>query len=367
MNNVFFFGTGDCAKLYANKVNLALKSLGDFQLVGFLDNDTAKVGTVFEGYRVYNPGIIKKFSCDMVLLFLLDDTNYVRVIHQLSDMISIEKIHRYDFPLKVMVQKRYKDSTDREIKETLEYILNHQISVFNQFIHAESTYDEVKWDKQVSLPYIDFTTAEGRKVPMYYPENYRFTEKDGSFYIKNLMWEQSEGSPHLYIQKNHDVENGDCIIDAGVCEGNFALKYVDIASHIYLFEMDPIWKEPLTYTFQNYENKVTIVYKAVSDRTKNDECRIDDVVSNRKIDFIKMDVEGAELSAIRGAEHTFCTNDIKSSICSYHRNGDEKRIREQLEKYGYQTTVSDGYMLYLFSDDTWEKGDFRRGMVYGKH
>lgn len=364
MKDVFFFGTGDCARLYADKVSLALKSLGDFQLIGFLDNDAAKVGTVFEGYQVYHPDILRKHSCDMVLLFLLEDAAYVEVLVQLSGMISVERIHRYDFPLKVLLQKRYGDSADRELKETLEYSFSHQISVFNQFIGTE-TYDEVKWDRRVQLPYIDFTTAEGRKVPMYYPEEYKFTEKNGAFYVENLLWEQSEGSPHLYTRQDHQVEDGDCIIDAGVCEGNFALKYIDIASHIYLFEIDPIWLKPLEYTFKNYEKKVTIVKKAVSDKESDRTCRIDNVVMDRKIDFIKMDVEGAEVSAVRGAERTFCRNDIKASICCYHKSMDERKIRAQLRQYGYRTSVSEGYMLFLHSEDTWESGELRRGIVYG--
>ena len=90
-------------------------------------------------------------------------------------------------------------------------------------------------------------------------------------------------------------------------------------------------------------------------------------MSGHKVDFIKMDIEGAELSAIRGAQKTFCTNHVKTSVCSYHKRGDEVNIRKQLENYGYQTSTSNGYMLFLYSDDTWESGDLRRGIVYGKN
>ena len=226
-------------------------------------------------------------------------------------------------------------------------------------------YPHVKWDKRIDLPYIDFQTIEGKKVPMYYPKDFRFTEMNGGYYVEGLMREQSTGSPHLYIKDDHHIKEGDCVIDAGVCEGNFALKYIDIVSHMYLFEMDPVWYEVLRYTFRNYENKVTIVNKAVSDKTTKNTCKIDDIVLNQKADFVKMDVEGAELDAIEGAKKTFCKNDIKSSICCYHRYQDENKIRQKLEGYGYHTTVSRGYMLFLESDDTWEIGDFRRGIVYG--
>lgn len=366
MKKVFFFGTGYCAKLFANKVMIALRALGNFQIMGFLDNNVNKVGTQFEGYKVYHPDVLKNNPDSAILLFLLDNDNYITVFKQLQESVPAEQIHRYDFPLQLLLQRRYKDSADAEIRETLKYISNNKISVFNQFISQEDTYDEVKWDRDLDLPYIDFWTVEGRKLPLFYPRNYEFVKKDGISYVINLLQEQNIGSPHLYIKSNHDIEDGDCIIDAGVCEGNFALKYIDVASHMYLFEMDPVWQEPLKCTFRNYEKKVTIIPKAVFDKTSAETCRIDDIVKNKKVDFVKMDVEGAETSALRGAEQTFCKNDIKSSICCYHRSIDEREIRLLLKNYGYQTSVSKGYMLFLYSDETWELGDLRHGIVYGE-
>lgn len=364
MKKVYFFGTGYCAELFAGRAISSLEILGNFCVKGFLDNNASKVGTIFEGYKVYRPDILRTSSCDLVLLFLFEESNYEVVYKQLKEIISPELIQPYYFPLKVLVQKRYQNTSDIEIKQTLNYISKNKISVFNQFIKASYTYDEVKWDRHVNLPYIDFTTIEGKDVPMYFPSDYGFFKKGDKMYVENVMWEQSLGSPHLYVKKDHDVKDGDCIIDAGVCEGNFALKYIDIASHIYLFEMDPIWKIPLKYTFRNYEKKITFIDKAISNKTSKTTCRIDDIISNHKIDFIKMDIEGAELLAVQGANDTFCKNDLRASICCYHRHGDEGKIRLQLEEYGYSTSVSEGYMLFLYSDDTWKMGDLRRGIVY---
>lgn len=365
MKKVYFFGTGYCARLYVSKIELTLKTLGDFQIMGFIDNDINKIGKSFGKYKIYGPDILICSSCDLILLFLLNDVQYNAVYKQLSKLVSPHLIYEYSFPLKLLLERNYGNSNDPEIKETLQYISQNKISVYNQFTSKNDIYDEVKWDKYIGLPYIDFQTIEGRTVPMYYPKDYRFIERDGNYYVAGVLGEQSAGSPHLYVKGEHNVKDGDCVLDAGVCEGNFALRYIDIASHIYLFEMDPVWLEPLKYTFRDYENKVTIVNRAVSDKTSNNTCRIDDIVLNHKVDFIKMDVEGAELSAISGAEETFYKNNIRASICCYHRYQDETEIRRKLKNYGYKTNVSTGYMLFLHSDDTWEKGDLRRGVVYG--
>lgn len=367
MKKVFFFGTGYCARTFGGKVIKALKSLGDFQLLGFLDNDEAKAGTMLENMQIYNPCILKECPCDLVLVFLMDDRRYKNVVRQLSEFMSVSRIHEYFYPLKLLIQQRYKDTDDMEIEKTLQHIANNGVTVFNQFIQESSLYNEVKWDYSVDLPYIDFMTVDDKTVPMYYPRRYpKFVQREGCLFVENLMWEQSEGSPHLYVTGEHNVEEGDCIIDAGVCEGNFALRYANIASRIYLFEMDPVWQEPLHYTFKNFENKVTLVNRAVSDRTSAGTCRIDDAISGARINFLKMDVEGAEVNALVGAKQTFCTNDIRASICSYHRKGDEKAICSLLNTYGYRSFTSQGYMLFLYSDDTWESGDLRRGIVYGE-
>lgn len=365
MRKVYFFGTGNCAKMYADKTEIALKTLGNYEIMGFLDNDVNKEGMQFGKYKVFKPDILREYPCDLVLVFLLNDDDFGNVYKQLLEYVPYDIIHECFFPLKLLLQNSYKDTADKEIQETLDYVSANKISVFNQFINKRYTYDEVKWDTQVDLPYIDFMTIEGKKKPMYYPRNYNFFKKNGIHYIYNLMYEQNEGSPHLYIKKYHNINDGDCIIDAGVCEGNFALKYIDVASHIYLFEMDPVWQEPLKYTFRDYESKVTLIDKAVCDRTSSSTCRIDDVLRNHKVDFVKMDIEGAEVSALRGASSTFCTNHIKASICSYHRSKDEEKIRFLLESYGYQTSVSPGYMLFLHDEEVWRTGELRRGIVYG--
>ena len=50
--------------------------------------------------------------------------------------------------------------------------------------------------------------------------------------------------PHRYINGDIRVEQGDVIVDAGVQEGNFSLRYIEKASKAYLFECDKRWIKP---------------------------------------------------------------------------------------------------------------------------
>ena len=54
-----------------------------------------------------------------------------------------------------------------------------------------------------------------------------------------------------------------------------------------------------------------------------------------------MDVEGAEVEALLGGREMFLNNEIKCSICSYHKSGDEAAIKDILNSYGYRTNTSE--------------------------
>jgi FkbM family methyltransferase len=71
---------------------------------------------------------------------------------------------------------------------------------------------------------------------------------------------------------------------------------------------------------------------------------IDDFVAERqlsRVDFIKMDIEGAELSALKGAERTVRAFKPKLAISLYHRDNDFTEIPDHLNKLGL------GYQFFL--------------------
>ncbi len=59
---------------------------------------------------------------------------------------------------------------------------------------------------------------------------------------------------------------------------------------------------------------------------------LDDIEDIKNIGFIKMDIEGAELDALRGAEKTILQNKPLLTICVYHRPGDVLAIMDYLQR-----------------------------------
>lgn len=149
-----------------------------------------------------------------------------------------------------------------------------------------------------------------------------------------------------------------------MCEGNFALRYINIARKIYLFECDSKWQEALFYTFRDDTNKIYLSNRAVSNRTGASSIQLDDAI-NGSLDFLKMDIEGFELAALEGADSTLRNNDVRCSICSYHRFDDVRKIKNILKKYGYTVSTSRGYMLFVYDPDIFFHVDLRKGIVYG--
>jgi hypothetical protein len=68
---------------------------------------------------------------------------------------------------------------------------------------------------------------------------------------------------------------------------------------------------------------------------------VDHVCEGEKVTFIKMDIEGAELEALKGARNTICRHRPKLAICVYHRQEDLVTIPQ------YILSLHEDYRLYL--------------------
>jgi hypothetical protein len=59
------------------------------------------------------------------------------------------------------------------------------------------------------------------------------------------------------------------------------------------------------------------------------------------MDFIKMDIEGAELAALKGAEHTLRCFKPELAICVYHR------LEDFFDVTDYLASLQLGYRFFL--------------------
>ncbi|MCL2338178.1 MAG: FkbM family methyltransferase, partial [Firmicutes bacterium] len=142
-----------------------------------------------------------------------------------------------------------------------------------------------------------------------------------------------------------EVEKGDIVIDLGAFTGNTPIYFAQktgVTGHVYAFEATPKTVEILRENLAlKHVANVSVIPLAVSDKeeilyfpvtssgtnkavasgVKVSAVPLDLWVEQneiKQIDFIKMDIEGAEMSAIEGAKNTIKRFSPKLAISVYH-------------------------------------------------
>ena len=242
------------------------------------------------------------------------------------------------------------------------------------------------WDcRKISKKY-----KQSEKIPVDFRDGYLnlFDLKELGFDIKLFFIENGITTDFILQQYNYKdivkVEKDDIVVDAGGCWGDTALYFASIgAKQVYTFEfiqpnldilkrninMNPQYKETINIIDNPVwsESNVELSYldkgpssflgKAGKFKHKTKTLTIDDLVKKNKIDkidFIKMDIEGAELPALEGAKKVIKRDKPKLAISAYHKSNDLiaipkfiSSIRNDYNFYlDYYTIIGDETIVY---------------------
>lgn len=161
-----------------------------------------------------------------------------------------------------------------------------------------------------------------------------------------------------YLDKDEKISFTDC----GALDGNtsiWAKEWFPQIHKIWVFEPDTMNAEKCRKTLKNAKCEVNVIEKAVwasdtelyfkesnngmsSIDSSGEICvqtvALDNVIEDREDLYIKMDIEGAELEALQGAERLIRNCKPKLAICIYHKNEDVIRIPELLLEYNADYT-----------------------------
>lgn len=183
------------------------------------------------------------------------------------------------------------------------------------------------------------------------------------------------------------VQKGDIVIEAGSGWGEVALYFADRVGGLGKVYCSEFVEDNLRILRENLDlnqqlaTRIKIIPKAIWDKSgevvsycangpatslvikqgserqqrplQASTLSIDDFVKEegiKKVDYIKMDIEGSELKALQGAEETMRTYKPKLAIALYHREDDFIVIPSYLDKLGL------GYEFFLdhFTIHRWE-------------
>jgi hypothetical protein len=195
---------------------------------------------------------------------------------------------------------------------------------------------------------------------LYFPE--AWNDEQVKSYYNSLLVEQDIDSPHRYAAPGYEVREGDVIADIGAAEGIWALDNVEKAKKMFLFECEPGWMRALEKTFESWDH-VFIVNLYVSDVTEGINTTLDDFLEDEELNFIKADIEGAELQLLHGATRTLSTvNNLRLLLCTYHKQNDAAEFKAILEGLGFCVEFSKRYMFFIF-DPALSEPYIRRGLI----
>jgi hypothetical protein len=195
-----------------------------------------------------------------------------------------------------------------------------------------------------------FVIHNGRRL--YYSRNYT-TEEAVKHSYNGICIEQDERSPHCYTDEKFNVEEGDVVVDVGSAEGNFSLDVIEKASVVYIVEPDSDWIEALEATFRPWKDRVHIINKFAAESDSGNCISLAGLLGDNPVNFIKMDVGGAEAQIIRSSEKLLNANPtVKLALCTYHRKGDAETTEKVLTDLGFACSFTTGYMLYVHSNLT---------------
>jgi len=245
-----------------------------------------------------------------------------------------------------------------EVKEVSDYLKTKGLHVFPNSYSDKyfSMQIEVHHDSANGLHYV---MHQGRKL--YFKRNWS-VELIRSKYAF-LLNEQDEQSPHCYLNKDFTIDANSILADVGVAEGIFVLPVIDKIKHAYLFETDPEWLEALDATFANHKDKVTVIHKFVANKDDDKHIRLDTFFKDKEVDFVKVDVDGAEQELLNGAVSLLKKEkNLKVAICTYHKQNDERDFTTLLRSYNFKTSVTPNFILFYIEGE-FKPPYLRRGLI----
>lgn len=337
MSKILLWGTGQVAENLWKQCH----TLGQYDLLGVIDNDPEKQGGIFKGLPIYPPGILTQYKVDyIVILSDAYEEIYMQIATNYPELKGL--IQNKNFFYKESLLKRYKYTTNPEKIQVLKYIEKYGLDIFNyEFTKRYKDMEiEINYDCDKKMFYVNHA---GRYM---YLSRELDNEKKAADYYRNILLEQDIHSPHRYITDEFNISNGDVVVDIGAAEGNFSIEIIDKVSKLYIIESDSNWIEALTETFKYDREKVVILQKFISSFDDGRYSKLDSLI-HEPVNFIKMDIEGNEWDGLQGGEQLVKASEgLKCSICCYHSDFDQTLVEDFMNKNGLAHYSSAGFMWF---------------------
>lgn len=199
--------------------------------------------------------------------------------------------------------------------------------------------------------------------------------KDRIIDAGQIIYEMTEKAIYFDLEELQPQREKELFVDAGAYDGLTTKEFMNWChnkGYAYCFEPDDdniarikanlqgdvsyeivpsaLWSNSTILTLNARQNFATSVHEIDEENNfeKIKAVSLDDFLENKRVTFIKMDIEGAELEALKGAKRTIITQKPKLAISIYHKREDIWQLPALILEY------CPDYRLYLrhysFSD-----------------
>lgn len=258
------------------------------------------------------------------------------------------------------------------------------------------TYDELSLDTIMDLP-SDKEWFESNSSEIIDAYNCLSDEESKKVFVNvicnriaskysNYSYEELCSRGEYFNSGVFDLSENECFVDCGAYNGDTIDEFLKVTNNkfenIIAFELDGDNYKILNETVSSYENGISekikcynygvwneeseITYGKGADNDSSDgisiykdnnkdiakAVKLDDILLGDKITLIKMDIEGAEQNALKGAENIIKKQKPKMAICLYHRLDDFWKIPLYLKKIVPQYKISIRHHSYCNFWDT---------------
>ena len=353
---VIVFGIGQNGK---KLVDECLRYDCGANIVAIADNYFEK--KQYKSIPVIRPDIISQYEYDEVWVATV---YFKEAYSQLIDIgVSKTAIFFMEPVLPILEYRIRKQNIERnkDNMQVLDYLDDHHLRMYCYDFYDEyfMLKSEIKYDDDAEM---FFGTYQGKRL--YLSRTYDTEEKARAYYNSVIM-EQDNRSPHCYFNHEWINDQKGISVDVGAAEGIYGLRIIDQIEHLYLIEVDLDWIDALKYTFKDYMDKVTIIRAFVGNKDDDLNMRLDTILRNVQVNTIKMDIEGEELNALKGAERTLADNDVHLAVCTYHHKDDNETIMDYLLKHNFDTVNSEGVVV-CYGDWELDRDEvgFRKALLF---
>ncbi|WP_196244899.1 FkbM family methyltransferase [Clostridium beijerinckii] len=314
------------------------------------------VGAFFEGYSDGFASIFSQFNIKCV-----SDNNHNKWGKKIKEFVCVspKQLQEMKDVVVIVMAGVYKDICNQLTNMGIEnyFIGDIVLNVYGKFHNCEWF---LKEKENILNAFELFEDEKSKEI---------FTEALCNRIAPHLaekIFNQFETKDEYFEHGIFEFSDNEYMVDAGAFDGDsmsdFIKKVNGCFGGVYSFELDVNNFEKLKKNTEKYNTEKIEIYNAgvfeknmeisyesngplasigngLSQKAKV--IKLDDMLANKKVTFIKMDIEGSEQAALRGAEQIIISQKPKLAISSYHRLEDLWQIPLHIK------SLNNDYKIYL--------------------